>query len=261
MSLFGKSEGPHAGKDAGGAFLDPPALLEHLRKHTAAYNADVDAGRLFSPACTRGPSDTARDARAIWQHTRLEAIRYVMMVPGLTFEPLTAPGRQQEMIDVFLRERPHEETVIDFSDNTLHNFAVAIIAGFNWLNNCARLAHAPPEDFARTLRHVRRIVEVAQRWWALDGAEPRCQEMLARHQPPPLMIYLIWAEYTRLSRIIASAAIFGASNDNAGEVKRKLAEGPLGIAVVAEAKARLERALDPDDPILQEIPNMLESRG
>ncbi len=53
MSLFGESEDPKAGKDAAGAFLDPPALLDHLRKHTSAYNADVDAGRLVSPACTR----------------------------------------------------------------------------------------------------------------------------------------------------------------------------------------------------------------
>ncbi len=184
-----------------------------------------------------------------------------MMVPSLTFDPLTAPERQQEMIDVFLRERPHEETVIDFSDNTLHNFATAIIAGFNWLNDCARLVQAPPAEFARTLRHVRKVAEVAQRWWALDGAKPRCQEMLARHWPPPLMIYLIWAEYTRLSRIIASAAIFGASNDNAGEVKRKLAEGLWALPSWRKPRRGWSVRWTPAIRSCRRSPNMLESRG
>ena len=261
MSLFGKSENPDAGKDAGGAFLDPPALLERVSKRAAAYNADVDSGRLVLPASTRVSSDAGCDVSSIWEHTRLEAIRYVTMVPCLNFDLLTGPARQPEMIDVFLRERPHEDTVIDVSGNTVQDFAVAIIAGFNWLNGCARQVNASPENFTRTLRHFRKIVDVAQRWWALEGAEPRCNEMLARHQPPPLMMYLVWAEYTRLSRIISSAAVFGASSKLAAEIRQKLGEGPLNVAVLAEAKARLERARDPDDPILQDIPSMLEPRG
>lgn len=39
--------------------------------------------------------------------------------------------------------------------------------------------------------------------------------MLVRHEKPPLMVYLIWPEYTRLAKEIAIAATYGSSIDRA----------------------------------------------
>jgi hypothetical protein len=74
---------------------------------------------------------------------------------------------------------------------------------------------------------------VAQQWWALDGSGPRCYQMLAQYEKPPLMLYLMWLEYTQLAKQIATAAIFGSSADRA--------------TATMEAVARIENARDPDE--------------
>lgn len=248
MSWFGKNEGQRSGNEnLVGDLYDPKAFVEHRSKRTLAYIDEVDRGKLVLPACTRTSSDAAHDVRAIWDHTRLEAFRYVAMVPGKNFEPLIAPARQQEMIDVFLRERPHEKTVVEFTGVAVRDFAIAIIAGLNWLNHCSQSTGVPPEQFTRTLRHCRKVVEVAQRWWALEGAEPRCKDMLARRKYPPLMIYLIWSDYTHLAKEITMATMAGSLAGQADGLEQKPVDGPLNVALAKETKARLERAFDPDD--------------
>jgi hypothetical protein len=179
-----------------------------------------------------------------------------MMVPRREVELLVDPGRQTEMIEAFLRRRPHEETVVDFTGVAIDDYSVAIIAGFNWLNRCAVLAGADPDKFWRPLRNFRKIVLVAQRWWALDGAGPRCNRMLVERQRPPLMVYLIWLEYTRLAKEIASAAIYGSSLDKAEtrdceHFTRELAGRPAQLAsaldALADTMGRLRSAHEPDD--------------
>jgi hypothetical protein len=59
--------------------------------------------------------------------------------------------------------------------------------------------------------------------------------MLMRHEKPPLMLYLIWLEYTRLAKEIAIAATHRSSESKAAP------------EAVAETMARLESARDPDD--------------
>jgi hypothetical protein len=139
---------------------------------TPDYLGRVDRSELIYPACTRSLTDKAGDVRSIWEHTRIEAKRYVMMVPRREVELLVDPTRQTEMIEAFLRRRPHEETVVDFTGVAINDYFVAIIAGFNWLNHCAILAGVDPDKFWRPLRNFRKIVLVAQRWWALDVASP-----------------------------------------------------------------------------------------
>src|SRR4029077_2720699 len=96
---------------------------------------------------------------------RLEAMRYVMVVPGREFELLSGPARQIEMIDACLAQRPHGETVIDFTGTAAADFAIAIVAGLNWLTHCAQLAGVDPTQQSGTIRHFRRIVTLAQLWW------------------------------------------------------------------------------------------------
>ena len=64
------------------------------------------------------------------------------MVPRREFELLAEPARQPEMLEAYLRQRPHEDIVIEFTGSTMGDLAIAIIAGFNWLNHCAVLAAA-----------------------------------------------------------------------------------------------------------------------
>ena len=185
---------------------DPAALLRALDRIVPQYLESVDRHELTYPACTRAVSDPQGDARAIWEHTRLEALRYLTMIPARDSDLLIGAARQAEMTSAFLRRQPHDDTVIDFTGSAVDDVAIAIIAGLNWLNHCAALAGVHPEKFARTLTGFRKLVRAAQQWWDLEGARQRCARMLAGRERPPLMLYLVWSDYTRLAREIACAA-------------------------------------------------------
>jgi hypothetical protein len=138
----------------------------------------------------------------------------------------------------------------------MSDLAIAIIAGFNWLNHCAVLAGADRDKFSGTLSNFRKITGLARQWWAMDGAGERCSQMLAEGEKPPLMLYLLWTEYTRLAKEVAAAAFFGPSIEQAitgrGEVlKSEFAGRPeaLNSALdeLAETMASFERVRDPDD--------------
>jgi hypothetical protein len=54
----------------------------------------------------------------MWEHSRIEAIRYITMVPRREYELLVNPTRQSEMIDAYLRQLPYENTVVDFTGSS-----------------------------------------------------------------------------------------------------------------------------------------------
>jgi hypothetical protein len=223
--------------DAVGDLFGPRTILHALEEAVPRYVSDVDQGTLIYPACKRTRSDKDGDVRSVWDQTRLEAIRYVVMVPGREFDLLIEPARQLEMIDAYLLQRPHGDTVIDFTGTSFADFSIAILAGLNWLRHCAQLAKVLPAQQVGTIRNFRRIVTLAQRWWLMEGAAERCSHLLARAEKPPLMLFLVWSEYTRLAKQVASAAVFGSSNDRAAR---------LG-ALPADVIPRFEAAQDPAD--------------
>ena len=262
MALFGwssprgRAAQPAPLDTAIGDLFDPPKFLRALDRVVPRYLDSVDRHELIYPACTRTLADAHGTVRSIWEHTRLEAMRYVVMVPGRETELLIGPARQPEMLSAFLRQLPHENTVIDFTGVPTENLGTAILAGFNWLNHCASLAGVQPEKFTRTFTGFRKIVRVAQQWWDMEGAGPRCAQMLVERQKPPLMLYLVWSEYTRLSKEIACAAVYGASIERAIEKEREQLTITLAgqpdelntlLAVLLETKGRLEQAEDPED--------------
>jgi hypothetical protein len=226
---------------AGGDLSGPLAILRTLVDAVPKYLDRADRGDLIYPACKRTPGDVDGNFRSIWQHTRIEAMRYVIMVPRRDVELLIDPARQPEMLDGFLRKPPHEDTVVDFTGVPIDDFAIASVAGLNWLNHCAVLAGVDRDKFWGTHRNFRKIVVVAQRWWALEGSQARCYQMLAQQEKPPLMLYLIWLEYTRLAKQIATAATF--KRDPAD----RRSEPNAAPAALAETMARFESASDPDD--------------
>jgi hypothetical protein len=240
------------------ARIGPRALAADLGCRVPKYLDDVDQGRLVYPACKRRPGDAGGDIRAIWDHIRLEAVRYAVMVPARGFELLAEPARQGEMLDGYLRQRPHEDIVIDFTGATVGDLAIAIVAGFNWLNHCAAMVEVDRHKFTGTLSNFRKITVLAQQWWATEGAGERCRQMLAEQEKPPLMLYLITAEYTRLAKEIAAAAFFGSSVDRAAEQRREVlirefagrpAELKPALDDLSETMAGFERAREPDDLI------------
>jgi len=220
-----------------GGLSEPDVLLEDLDKRIPQYQSDVDQGKLIYPACKRTLSDADGDVGSVWDHTRLEAMRYVMAVPGRDFGLLSAPARQIEMIDAYLFQRPHEDTVIDFTGTATADFSIAILAGLNWMTHCAQLAGVHRTQQSGTIRNFRKLVTLAQQWWLTEGAVERCGRMQARGEQPPLMLYLIWSEYTRLAKQITAAAIFGSSIDRSA----KLVALPAGLI------PRFEAAKDPGD--------------
>jgi hypothetical protein len=82
--------------------------------------------------------------------------------------------------------------------------------------------------------------------------------MLLKGEKPPLMLYLIWAEYTRLAKEVASAAFFGPSIDRAIERRREVLNGEFAgrpddrnsaLDERTETMASFESARDPGDLI------------
>ncbi len=218
-------------------FAPPELLLEDLAKRVPQYLADVDKGKLIYPACKRTLSDVDSDVASVWDHTRLEAMQYVIAVPGRELALLGEAARQIEVIDAYLFQRPHGDTVIDFTGTATADFAIAIVAGLNWLTRCADLARVDPARQSGTIRHFRKLVTLAQRWWLTEGAVERCAQLLSRGEQPPLMCYLIWSEYTRLAKQIAAAAIFGAPINRSTKL----------VAPPADLLLRFEAAKDPGD--------------
>ena len=127
--------------------------------------------------------------------------------------------------------------MIDFEGKATADFSVAIVAGLNWLTHCAQLAGVDPARQSGTIRHSRKLVALAQRWWLTEGAAERCAQLLSAGRQPPLMLYLTWFEYTRLAKPVAEAAIFGASASRSP----KLVALPEGLV------PRFEAARDPAD--------------
>jgi hypothetical protein len=235
MSWFGWPAKDQAADKA--APSGPQAILEDLARRVPQYVDDADQGKLTYPACKHAISN-AGDVRAVWDHTRLEAMRYLMMVPGREFELLADPARQSEMLEVFLRQQPHEDTVIDFTGSAMSDVAIAVFAGFNWLSHCAVLAGVERDKFSGTLHHFRKLVVLAQQWWATEGAGARCRQMLANGEKPPLMLYLVWTDYTRLAREVAAAGLSRAIERGAA---------PADLDALMQTLARLQRADDPGD--------------
>lgn len=183
----------------------PQKLLDEIEKRGKQYLEDVDDGKLISPACKRTASDAGHDQAAIADHTRLEAFRYLLAVPRNEFRLLADPDQQVALLDGYLRQLPHEDTVIEFTGVTNADLAIAVIAGFNWLVHCAVLAGANPNQFYGTLRNFRRVASTAQKWWAADGAKERYAEMLQSGQEAPLFLNLVWSDYGRMAAEIAAA--------------------------------------------------------
>ena len=235
MGWFGwRAKAPVADKPA---LSGPQAILEDLGKRVPQYIEDADQGRLVYPACQQAIS-SADDVRAIWDRTRLEAMRYLVMLPRREFELLAEPARQSEMFEAFLRQQPHDDTVIDFTGSTMSDIAIAIFAGFNWLNHCAVLAAVEREKFSGTLQHFRKLVVLAQQWWATEGAGPRCRQMIEAGEKPPLMLYLVWTDYTRLAKEVAAAGLSRAIDRGAA---------PVDLDALMQTMARLQHAGEPAD--------------
>lgn len=183
----------------------PHALLADIEKQGRHYLDEADNGKWVYPACKRAPPDAGADKEQIGKHTRLEAMRYLLMVPRGEFRLLADPQSQAAILQAYLRQLPHDETVIEFTGNTMSDLAIAVIAGFNWLTHCAGLAGADRKTFLATLNHFRRVAMAAEKWWAMEGASERYAQLLQAQQEPPLFLYLVWAEYGRLANEIASA--------------------------------------------------------
>ena len=213
----------------------PHAILEDLRSRVPRYLDDVDNGKLIYPACKRAMSDVDGDVRSVWDHTRLEAMRYLTMVPGADFELLTGADRQIEMMNAYLFQRPHDDTVIDFTGTATTDFAIAVLAGLNWMTHCAKLSGVDVAKQSGTIRNFRRIVTLAHQWWLTEGAGERAAQLLANGEQPPLMFYLIWTDYTQLAKHVAAATVFGSSINRAA----KLVAFPAGLI------PRFEAARDP----------------
>jgi hypothetical protein len=261
MALFGRvrSKDRDSPKDTAktvGDLFDASELVDAIDALVPLYIESTDRGALVYPACKRKLTDPEGDVRSIWEHTRLEAMRYVTMVPRREVGWLVEPGRQLEMFNTFLRKQPHDKTVVDFTGAPVDDLVLAIVAGLNWLNHCSVLAAVDRNRFSGTLRKFRKIAAIGQQWWAQEGAESRCAQMLQAKEKPPLMLHLIWQDYTMLAKEIAFATVYGPSIERTVKWRRELleeefaerpAELDAAIAELQNAMSRFETAREPRD--------------
>jgi len=84
----------------------PHALLADIEQHGKQYLDDVDNGKWVYPACRRTASDVGADKEQICNHTRLEAVRYLLTVPRGEFRLLAEPDQQPAILDGYLRQLP-----------------------------------------------------------------------------------------------------------------------------------------------------------
>jgi hypothetical protein len=233
----------------------PLQFLRQLDQSVSGYLERVDRHELVYPACVRTQGETDCDIRAIWHHTRLEAVRYLTNIPDRDDALLIDSSRQLEILDLFLRRPPHEQIVIDFTASAPANVVIAVMAGLNWLNHCAGLAKVDRSDFSGTFRNCRNIVSLAKSWWSIEGAAERCARMLEAGERPPLMLNLLWMEYTRLAKKIVLATTYSPLLTQAAEVRSYglSADQESELATVLnEVKAKMDRfeaIYDPDDLI------------
>jgi hypothetical protein len=230
------------------AGCEPIVFLHDLDMAAAQYMEEVDGGRLVYPACKREITDPESDARSIWVHARLEAARYLTMIPARDDEWLVGPSRQPEIVGAFLRRQPHDQFIIDFTGSPTDDIVIAVQAGLNWLNHCSELVKADRSRSRGTFHTFRKVIRLAQAWWNTEGAQPRCAEMLENGRQPPLLLYLAWQEYTRLSKEIAFAARYGPAinaairgfRDGSGDLQG-------GAQGLSDTLARFQAANDPEE--------------
>ena len=124
ICLIGGNPGrPDRAKDPPGGFLAPHAILEDLQKRVPKYLADTDQGRLIYPACKRTLGRCGRGRRPrLGSHPAGGAALFDRGARGTSFELLSEPARQIEMIDAYLAQRPHGDTVIDFTGTAPADF-------------------------------------------------------------------------------------------------------------------------------------------
>ena len=106
----------------------PHALLADIEKRGKQYLDEVDNGKWVYPACKRTSSDGGAGKDQIRDHTRLEAMRYLLTVPRGEFRLLAEPDSQPAILEAYLRQSPHDETVIEFTGNTMSDLAISVIA-------------------------------------------------------------------------------------------------------------------------------------
>jgi hypothetical protein len=100
-------------------------------------------------------------------------VRYLLTVPRGEFRLLAEPSSQPAILDGYLRQLPHDETVIEFTGNTMSDLAISVIAGFNWAQSLRRpCRRRTAAHFPGTLNHFRRVCDVGeQKWWEMKGAK------------------------------------------------------------------------------------------
>jgi len=84
------------------------------------------------------------------------------MVPGREVGLLSEAARQIEMIDAYLLQRRHGETVIDFTGSATADFSIAV-AGLNWLTPALNWPASIQPDNPVPYAIFRKLVTLAHR--------------------------------------------------------------------------------------------------
>ena len=127
----------------------PLALLADIEKRGRQYLDEADNGKWVYPACKRTVVGYRRRQALGSAITRgWKPCATPSMVPRGEFRLLAEPDLQPAILEAYLRQLPHDETVIEFTGNTMSDLAIAVIAGFQLAQPLRRSCRRrPPKVF------------------------------------------------------------------------------------------------------------------
>ena len=243
-------------RKAAGNLFDAQALTTAIARNIPQYITDVKRGRCQAPACTRQLGEPRANVRDIWEDTRLEALTPLFNHGASNAMALCEPARQTELFHAFRHDRPHLKFPHVATGDEVHDTIQAVFQCVDYLRDQCLKAGTNYDVFKGAVATFEKDCANAYDWWQKEGAGPTAYLLLSHGERPPLMIYILWRETTRLAKEIATACIYGSSLENAlvNDVRwarEKFRDDPKAanewIDEFKTMLGRIRAANDPDD--------------
>jgi hypothetical protein len=191
--------------------IEAQGLIATITRDVPKYLMEVRSGRYKAPACTRRPREPRGNVHDIWEDTRLEAFAPLLNHVGSNVMTLGRSARQRELFHAFRHDRPHLKYPDVATGEEVHDTVQAVFQCLIYLRDQCLKAKTSYNVYAGALETFEKDCVAAYDWWQKEGAGPTADLPLVHDERPPLMIYILWRETTRLAKEIATASIYGLS--------------------------------------------------
>jgi hypothetical protein len=236
--------------------IEAQALTAAITRNVPKYLMDVKLGRCRAPACARRPGEPRGNVHDIWEDTRSEALVPLLNHGGSNTLALCRPARQRELFHAFIHDRPHLKFPDVPTGEEVPDTIQAVSQCLTYLRDQCLKAKTSYNVYVGALEGFEKECATANDWWQKQSDGPTADLPLLHDARPPLMIYILWRETTRLAKEIATASIYGPSLEKAlvkgvRWAEEKFRDDPKAAKeLIGEIKALFERlraSNEPDD--------------